>query len=71
MTKQEVIDLVNRFDDAEQFAALSFWVRSDVEIDGEPLTDEQWRRFVRWYEKYQDAAGDYYEAIKFAEKGDN
>ena len=56
MTKQEMIDLINKFPDDDDFTYPIFWVRSEVDcLDDEPMTDTQWERFRDWFWDYDDS----------------
>lgn len=70
MTKEQFIEIINKYvPDGEEIAVGSWWYKGDVEDwHGEPLSAEQWERFVYWYEKYQDGASDADEALSYALK---
>jgi hypothetical protein len=67
MTKEQLIDLISRYvPDGDEVALGGWWHRSDVEDFYGKLSDNQWSRFVYWYEKYQDNGADTDEALAFA-----
>ena len=70
MTKEMFIEVLQKYvPDGEEVAVGSWWYKGDVEDwHGEPLSAEQWERFVYWYEKYQDGASDADEALSYALK---
>jgi hypothetical protein len=70
MTKEQLIDIIQKYvPDGEQIALGGWWYKADVEDwHGEPLTEDQWERFVYWFDKYQDASSDADEALFYALK---
>lgn len=71
MTKEQLQDLLANTPDGEQIAIGTFWTKQDVQDwQQELLTDDEWERFVYWFEKYQDGSWDSDEAFRYA-KGAN
>jgi hypothetical protein len=71
MNKDQLLQLASSLADGEVVAFGGWWGRGDVEAwSDEALTDDQWARFVHWYQKYQDSSADYDEALAYA-KGKN
>lgn len=72
MVKEQFIELISKYvPDGEELAVGGWWSRADAEqfMNGDkPFTDEQWARFVFWFEKYQDSSGDADEAFVYAMK---
>ncbi len=70
MTKEQLIEVITKYvPDGQEIAMGGWWTRADAEqfMNGEePFTDEQWERFVYWFEKYQDNSGDADEAYRYA-----
>ena len=68
MTKEALIELVTKYvPDGEEVALGGYWLKQDVQDwQGHVLTDEQWERFVYWFEKYQDSSADADEAYRYA-----
>lgn len=71
MTKQELIEMITKYaPDGEDIAIGGWWYREDVESWAGELTDNQWKRFVEWFENYQDSSADADEALYHARKED-
>lgn len=73
MTKEQLIEIIEKYvADGEEIAVGAYWTRQDVQDwQQELLTDEQWSRFVHWFEKYQDSSADADEAWFYAVKEAN
>jgi hypothetical protein len=68
MTKEALIELITKYvPDGEEIALAGYWLKQDVQDwHGQVLTDEQWDRFVYWFEKYQDSSDEANEALSYA-----
>ncbi len=70
MTKEKFIELINEYvADGEEVAVGGWWTKADTEgtLDV-PLTDDEWLRFVLWFEKYVENGADFDEALYYAIK---
>ena len=71
MTKEMAIELLTKYVADGEEIQLSWWNRADVQDwCEEDLSDDEWERFIYWYDKYQDSSYDLNEAVAFA-KGKN
>jgi hypothetical protein len=69
MTKRELIEMIEKYaPDTGEIAMGGWWYREDIESWAGELTDNEWDRFVEWFEKYQDSSADADEALYYARK---
>lgn len=72
MTKEDLLQLANNLADGERVCGV-IYTKFDVDWDKKDADEEEfsaveWERFCHWFDKYQDCASDYDEAMYFATK---
>lgn len=68
MLKKEFIEIIEKYvSENDPVATLGFWTRDDVlDDEQQPLNNEEWARFVYWFENYADTSYEYNEALHYA-----